>query len=1078
MNQTLPIPFPFRGIDENFSFTTQPSLTAREGENVRSIDPKTGRTRGGQRSGLSAAFADASVSGLNQVKDLSFITYNKKVIEFAEGDPTTFEATDPDAQSGTPPVEWTIGQDTTNENPTSSKFVRDDEGNLYFVGDGSMVVWSKYTASGELAFKAERESDENQNWVQGIQVDEFDSVFLVGLYTSTPVALRVEKWARDPDGPGYTRAWTATLDSPNQDIDSVPFFFLDGDRLITVEIEAIPADLQTYETQVSSATCDWAQSTKRLVATVGTPFSSYTYRAGDAVVVTGGTPAVTTSPVRVASKISSTEIELEGDIHGVDSTGVSVDVERRPTAFVRTYSGMQSLIGPAFESALSEFEIPVYPIAGEMGPEGELYLAFSNRRTPPGSGDFYGENRIDLHRYDDNALTWTVNSYELPFGATYTAANGGVGSGVALGQNGELYSVGPPSLNTAAPNFSSPITFTDPVLQNVHRIEADTGVLTWSDHIRRNVDVAITSYSVGADFDNAFVSSGDPTPIGIAVDASGDAYIPTNKLTVAHDTNVGDGRIDKLRIYARGGTLKYGIQGEADGQICSAVAVPQTNPNYLSDPVDLAEFVYVHQTPDNGETAPKSVYAYRLVNVSFIDTGQPRGSRVVGVANGNIRVLDDTGSNEIDLGGENTGEGALDPGAPTIFSTEHFGKLYYTDGLSYAVYDPRSTTDGGLTANGGVTSWASTSGKLPARCRLIETWRGRVVLSGDPEDPQNWYMSGVSDATKWDFSPSVPTAGDAISGNTTRAGLSPDLVNALVPYNDDLLVLGGDHQLWVLRGDPLTGGAFDLISDVTGMAWGRPWCKDPAGRLYFFGSRGGVYVMAGATPVPQRLSRDRIERQLQDEVDLGSNYVRLFWNYRDEGLHVFQFPYGAVGSAPLKSWFWDAKNDAWWVDTFDVSDDEDGNSGYLYQPTAGLVADGDLPNDRKLYLGLGTGAVRMWDEAANSDAGRRIDSFVTIGPMTPSTGSREFRFNQFQANLASDQNGCTAELISSDETDRLEEAQHRFQLVPGRNPYKRLPMRGSAAWLRLRNGALNERWAYESASIRASVMGRARRRAC
>jgi len=49
-----------------------------------------------------------------------------------------------------------------------------------------------------------------------------------------------------------------------------------------------------------------------------------------------------------------------------------------------------------------------------------------------------------------------------------------------------------------------------------------------------------------------------------------------------------------------------------------------------------------------------------------------------------------------------------------------------------------------------------------------------------------------------------------------------------------------------------------------------------------------------------------------------------------------------------------------------------------------------------------------------------------------------------------------------------------FQLNPGRNPYRLMRVRGSHIWVRLRNAALNQRWALEHLSMRATGAGRKR----
>src|SRR5581483_8833081 len=128
--------------------------------------------------------------------------------------------------------------------------------------------------------------------------------------------------------------------------------------------------------------------------------------------------------------------------------------------------------------------------------------------------------------------------------------------------------------------------------------------------------------------------------------------------------------------------------------------------------------------------------------------------------------------------------------------------------------------------------------------RLLCAWRNRMVLSGLPADPQDYFMSAAGDATDYDYNPAPSVETQAVAGNLTPAGLVPDTVTALVPYSDDVLIFGCDSHVYQMTGDPMAGGRIDLVSDGTGMAWGNAWCKAPDGTVYFMGSRGRVYQMA------------------------------------------------------------------------------------------------------------------------------------------------------------------------------------------------------------------------------------------
>jgi len=424
-----------------------------------------------------------------------------------------------------------------------------------------------------------------------------------------------------------------------------------------------------------------------------------------------------------------------------------------------------------------------------------------------------------------------------------------------------------------------------------------------------------------------------------------------------------------------------------------------------------------------------------------------------------------------------TGLNVLDSNAPRVSAivspsvldkddkSKGRSRIYITDGRSYKKYDP---------IDDAVTEWkCTTEGDIPSRCNLLELWQGRAVLAGDPENPAAWHMSAINNPEDWDNFPQPVRPDQAISGVNARAGDCPDIVTSLFPWDDDLLIFGGDHSLWRMDGNPMAGGQFSLVSDQTGMASGRPWTREPGGQVaYFMSSSCGVYALQRGGGM-MRLTRDRIERRLQDAIDFSTHYVRLIWNYRDEGLHVFQCPFGSGGTI-VKHWFWDRKNDAWFEDQFGTALDT------TKQPTAVYVLDGDAPSDRVLLLGREDGRVAVWDrDAPNDDYSTAtdlgvgggddlaIDSRVTVGPIQPRDPQFETQFQELRVWLARDQDGVHYDVFADDEPDfSLDEAPRASgSLSQGHNPNKLVRVTADSVYLRLRNASAGQRWAFEKATI-------------
>ncbi len=645
---------------------------------------------------------------------------------------------------------------------------------------------------------------------------------------------------------------------------------------------------------------------------------------------------------------------------------------------------------------------------------------------------------------DTGATSLDTFLYKLsPYGSTPTSAVweilnvgaggddvSGLGYGVAIGPNnssGErsVYTYGPPGQNATDEG-------------DVRRIidegttENKTGTQAWKTLLVNPIVVSIR-------------------PMRMATDVDGHLYICTPTVDGGNDVDI----------------LKN-TDGTAIGSFVEALADSTTGGNSIvvsqeakpkGSTQDTVEFVFygTNQSATGGRVA---FFKQRMLKVTQ-GTGSMRSLVKLGVSGGNIVKFTTSGFSDPANG---TGVAALDSAATYVQSTNLGLFRYYTDGKQYKKYSVDDDK---------VEAWvATTSGLIPQRCKLIETWRGRIVLGRDPEDPQLWHMSAVGLADDWDNFPPVASLTQAISGVNAKAGRVPDIVNTIIPWDDDLCIFGGDNSIWRLTGDPLAGGQFDQISLETGIAFGRAWTLDPiGGRLFFFGSRGGVYMME-RNSMPVRISRDRIERRLQ-AVNLETTYIRMAWNYRDEGLHVWQLPFGS-GGTQLDHWFWDAKQNAWWPDKYGTSAVTD------VQPTAVYLFDGDTQSDRVILAGGEDGRVRKWDENTKSDEGASADHpiqfEVIYGPLIEGNTGDEYAFTHLEAVLAVDQQGAGYRCYVTDQADKLGLPVASGSFQAGRNDGEGLGFRGSNAFISISNTLAGQRCSIEDLQVRVSKRGRVRKR--
>lgn len=276
----------------------------------------------------------------------------------------------------------------------------------------------------------------------------------------------------------------------------------------------------------------------------------------------------------------------------------------------------------------------------------------------------------------------------------------------------------------------------------------------------------------------------------------------------------------------------------------------------------------------------------------------------------------------------------------------------------------------GSVGNGAYVSGGSCTRLSGSRCALIAVWGGRIVLSGLETDPNNIFMSAVGDPFDWDYSPAVQTVQQAVAGNITSGyGKNPDIVTALIPYTDDVMLIGGTRSIRKLLGNPAEGGLSLSVTDITGIAYGSAWCQSPEGVIYFFGSRGGVYKMEPESGSPSRITALTIDERLAD-VDLDETTVRLEWDDRAVAVRVYITP---NDGSPTTHYVWDVRNEAWWPFSY---------ANALQNPLSVCLLSGDRADERLLLEYGQDGYVRVLDPDTASDDGSPIESHIYLGPFS------------------------------------------------------------------------------------------------
>ncbi len=339
-----------------------------------------------------------------------------------------------------------------------------------------------------------------------------------------------------------------------------------------------------------------------------------------------------------------------------------------------------------------------------------------------------------------------------------------------------------------------------------------------------------------------------------------------------------------------------------------------------------------------------------------------------------------------------------------------YGNTFIADGLDYRVYNH---------ATGALRSFAdSVKGGFPPRCELVAAYSGRLVMArGD--NAFTVYQSRYGDPFDFDYGPEVQSISQAIAGTVASQGKPPEPITALIPFRDSRLYIGTTESLFVQTGDLADGGRLDQLDKSQGVAPGYAWCESTSG-IYYFSARGGVNFLNAQSQISV-ISYGSVQRRLE-EIDITKSSIKLCYNWIDKTVHVFVLA-NNVGS-DVEHFVFDEALGAWHKDSF--------GSGFENAVTTAATQHGDSPEDRSLLIAFGDGRVRRWDQYAQDDDGKPIQSYAMVGPLVSGQEGIETRIQGLYAQLATDQGPVEVAIRASNSADAPGPPGTFARLEPGR----------------------------------------------
>ncbi len=1121
--QRTRIQYPIKGISEHFGFSVQEEMTCRDDRNVRSRDPRTGRIRGAQRAGLGLYAGGGQLNGSNRVLALAATSTALSKLNFT-ADLAGTEEWDNAGKSFGDIADMIRG-------PYESYVALTSNNRVYVINEDGAPVHEielpEVDASGVY----------DRPFGSCVAMDEFQNIFVgtthAGNGSGADCALYVYRYNEDDT---YTHVYTFSYGETVLDIKAVKnrLYVLTaedpvehGSRPATPGTDAtrVYFRLRVYEdylpfneAPVENDDLRYSYGFQTAPSDAQQGDNDYFYFVNEQNV---GRLSVTEDGIVLMSIASMDGINQEwGGLLWLNPNATEGTTDLVDSKFVCTLGMYESA-----EATLSGIGLEGQWLGDAVDNQDAVlccgdpfsYEELTVTATSPDPSDFLlfvGPNRSGTPKAK-MSFNWTGGSGAGPLYSGYNVVTQTYNIGICAA--GSIGATEEDRVNQliAARNFAESLGATTLLFPAIPMVKKDaTTVLIGSVRATENTSgvfadpdpIYFEGSTVNAwcspDGINAFsagvnvrrVVAERTTALSSIVTTGGNTYTQSfegrwgyatpQSLLIRfgqdqnHNAYIPWGRASDSATYNNKAVVFFpGEYDPADQEqftctgysaFVSAAAPPLDVPDYYDDATLLhAPFVLIGGPRDTGSTGDPSIWRFNLVSVANA-SGAPRDLHVIGVAGNKVVKVLDSSIEDPD------NNAVISSTAQYVQIASGYQKCYIADGANYWVYDPLDTD---ASAYGSVKKLRCTSvGNIPQRCKLVEMWHGRLVLARDPADPGRWSMSAINDPNNWDYFPQIPSALQACSSTNTRAGRVPDIINTMVVYSDDLLLFGGDRTIWQLTGDPMAGGSLDLVTDETGMAFGRPYCKDPQGTLWFFGSTGGLFYMVPGQR-PQRASVNRVEKSLRS-IDLGTNYVQLQWNPIDEGVHIFVIPFGAPSGTLVDHWFYEVSTDAWHKDRFGLAD------GDNIQPCAAVRMDGDLYNDRTLLIGGEDGRVRRWGIDASGNIPRHdeqtsstnigIDSYALFGPLIQAPIAAA-QLTEASFVLASDQHGVNYEFFAESTPDDLGDPVKRGRLRAGRNDRQLVRVSGDHVYMRLRNALPDQSWAYETGDAEIASAGSLRR---
>lgn len=372
----------------------------------------------------------------------------------------------------------------------------------------------------------------------------------------------------------------------------------------------------------------------------------------------------------------------------------------------------------------------------------------------------------------------------------------------------------------------------------------------------------------------------------------------------------------------------------------------------------------------------------------------------------------------------------------------------------------------------------TTYGTMPNKAYLGCLYNGRPIISGDPEHPNQWYMS--RQGNPWDWAYLAGDAGTPVKGQAADAGKLGDIIRCLIPYKDDYLTFGCATCIDFLSGDPSYSGDLGALDKTTGIFGANSWCWDGAGTLYFWGTNG--FYRTTIPGVPECLSAIALPDLVKDRAaDPSSHRITMAYDRKDYGILIC---ITKLSDGSNYNYWYDLKTEGLFPEKYESN--QCGPYSLFYY----AANDTSL---RDLLVGCKDGYIRKFDKTVKSDiksndTNQLIDSYAVLGPTQLSDGINDGTLGNINiVSAGGESNGLsdsydveyslyaarTSENVIEDVTAAASKLSGVFS-SPGyqKGNKDRRKIRGRFGAVKIGNDTVEETWGFEKLTVDIKQIGR------